>query len=68
MKPIYKIALGTITGGILGFAYFHYFGCTSGCAITSNWSTSTLFGAVFGLILSYPSKKDNSKETNETKD
>jgi hypothetical protein len=51
-----KILLFTIVGAGFGYAYYHYFGCTSGCAIQSNWKISTLYGAIIGLALAIPSK------------
>lgn len=46
-----KPALGIIIGGILGFVYYSFIGCSSGsCAITSNPYTSILFGSMLGLF------------------
>ncbi len=40
---------GAIAGGVLGFLYYYYIGCSSGtCAITSNPYMSMLFGAALG--------------------
>ena len=44
--------LGMLTGGIAGFLYYHFIGCTSGtCAITGNPYSSILFGSFFGFFL-----------------
>jgi len=59
---VIKRFLPVLLGGILGFAYYYYIGCNSGgCPITSNPYVSTLYGAVLGLILAIPKKK-NEKE------
>ncbi len=48
----YKMEIiGTLVGGVLGYAYYHFIGCNSGtCAITSKPLNSTLYGAVMGLL------------------
>ncbi len=62
-----KRILPVVIGAVLGYAYYHFIGCSSGsCAITSNPYISTAYGAFFGLILAIPSKKKNRNE--ETKD
>ncbi len=43
--------IGTIVGGILGYAYYYFIGCANGtCAITSKPLNSTLYGALMGLL------------------
>jgi hypothetical protein len=45
----WKPAGGLIAGGIIGFLYYYYIGCSSGtCAITSNPYMSVIFGAAIG--------------------
>ncbi|MCX6304511.1 MAG: hypothetical protein NT040_06050 [Bacteroidetes bacterium] len=47
-KPLFFIALG----GIGGFLYYHYVGCSSGtCAITSNPYASIAFGGFLGYFI-----------------
>ncbi len=47
----WKPAAGVIIGGILGYLYYHYEGCTTGsCGITSNPISSILFGSVLGYF------------------
>ncbi|NVO21163.1 MAG: hypothetical protein HXX13_15780 [Bacteroidetes bacterium] len=47
-----KPALGTIAGGVLGYAYYHFVGCSSGnCAITSSPYSSSLMGAFMGFYM-----------------
>lgn len=44
--------LGTIAGGIAGFAYYYYIGCISGtCPIQTNPWLSTLFGGLIGFLV-----------------
>ena len=48
----YKMQIiGTIVGGVLGYAYYYFIGCASGtCAITSKPLNSTVYGAIMGLL------------------
>lgn len=67
MKIYIKTIIGLILGALLGFAYYYFFGCNSqSCSLNSNWYFPTLFGAIAGLILSFPSSNRNStnKEIN----
>jgi len=62
-KHILKIA-GIISGGIVGFAYYHFVGCASGtCPITSSPYISTLYGALMGYLL-FDMFKKKEHETN----
>ncbi|HPG37888.1 MAG TPA: DUF6132 family protein [bacterium] len=55
MKKIYRILLGVIIGGALGFAYYYFIGCKSGaCPITGNPWISTLYGAGMGVLFTMP--------------
>ncbi|AXJ01746.1 hypothetical protein CYPRO_2504 [Cyclonatronum proteinivorum] len=48
-KNLLIIIAGLLIGGIAGFAYWFFIGCNTGnCAITSNWTTSTLYGLGMG--------------------
>ena len=48
----WKPFLGIALGGLAGFLYYHFIGCTSGsCAITSNPYNAMLFGGFFGFFL-----------------
>jgi hypothetical protein len=50
--PAYwKPFLGITLGGIAGFLYYYFVGCTSGtCAITSNPYIRTAAGILFGFF------------------
>ena len=39
---------GAALGAAGGWLYWHYFGCTTGCAITSSPVNSSLYGAFLG--------------------
>lgn len=44
--------LAILIGGITGFLYYHFVGCTSGkCAITSNPYMSIIWGGLLGLFI-----------------
>ena len=64
MKPIHKMGLGVLIGGVLGFAYYYFVGCRTGtCPLTSNPFISTGYGAVIGLLITAGGKsKKESKE------
>ena len=48
LKPFGGITLG----GLAGFLYYYYVGCSTGsCAITSNPLMSTIYGGLFGLFI-----------------
>lgn len=53
------ILFGSIIGGLLGYLYYYFIGCTSGtCTITSKPINSTIYGAILGgLIVSLFKKK-----------
>jgi hypothetical protein len=47
----YKLAIGIVIGGLAGFLYYTFVGCTSGsCALASNPVSSTLIGGLLGLV------------------
>lgn len=49
----YKLSIaGILVGGILGFAYYYFIGCSTGtCAITSKPLNSTIYGMVMGYLM-----------------
>lgn len=68
-KNTLKIVLIPL-GGLIGFLYWRFVGCESGtCPIKSVWYWSTLYGLIFGylisdIILSYTNKrKDKQSES-----
>lgn len=44
--------LGIIIGGLAGFLYYHFVGCSSGtCVITSHSYTTIIFGGLSGYLI-----------------
>ena len=68
IKYRFKI-LFVILGGIAGFLYWQFVGCTTGtCPITSNWYASVSYGMLFGWLVSdlvKPNKKIEIKDENQ---
>jgi hypothetical protein len=55
----FKFLAGIVIGGLAGYAYYYYIGCSSGtCAITSNPYNSTLYGVLAGGVLFFGKKKE----------
>jgi hypothetical protein len=49
---VLRVIIGVTLGAAAGFAYYRFIGCQSGtCPITSSPWGSTIYGAVFGAIL-----------------
>jgi len=47
-----KYIIGGLVGAAAGFLYYRFVGCPSGsCPITSNPFSSTIYGAVLGLLI-----------------
>lgn len=54
--------LGVLLGALSGFLYWKFIGCSTGsCAITSNPTNSTLYGAAMGGLLLSILKKDKKQ-------
>jgi len=50
MKRTLLHVLFIALGAAAGWAYWNWYGCTNGCAITGRWWTSTGYGAVMGYL------------------
>lgn len=51
-REFIKTLVAMAVGGVAGFLYYHFIGCSSGsCAITSNPYASVAFGGFFGYFL-----------------
>jgi len=51
-RSFWKPFLAVFLGGLAGFLYYHFVGCTSGtCAITSSPYMSTIWGGAMGYFL-----------------
>jgi hypothetical protein len=47
-----RIAMGAVVGGVLGFLYYKFVGCSSGaCPLTSNPVISSLYGMGLGALV-----------------
>lgn len=50
-------------GALGGFAYYYFFGCSTGtCPISSNPWTSTAYGALTGGALTFGKTKEDSQK------
>lgn len=57
-------AAGILVGGILGYLYYYFIGCSTGsCAITSKPLNSTLYGMVMGYLM-FSVFENSAKEKN----
>jgi hypothetical protein len=55
--------LGVVFGGIGGYLYYHYVGCSTGsCAITGNPFMSTLAGSFLGFYALQVSATNHKKK------
>lgn len=49
---LWKLVIGVVAGGGLGFAWYKLVGCSTGaCPLTSNPWISSLYGALLGALL-----------------
>lgn len=64
-KAIVLVSVGALTGALAGFFYWKNIGCNSGtCAIWSNPTKSTLYGAMLGAMFLFSFAPDSSKTKN----
>ena len=51
-RYFWKPFLGTLAGGVGGFLYYHFVGCSTGsCFITSHSYSSIIFGGLAGYLI-----------------
>lgn len=55
---IKRIIIFTIVGATLGFIYYNFWGCDSGCDLKSSPTVTSLYGAGIGLILGFDTKRE----------
>ncbi len=49
-----RFLIAIVVGGVLGYAYYRFIGCSSGaCPITSNPYTSIFYGMLIGGLIGY---------------
>ncbi|WKZ66873.1 MAG: hypothetical protein QY325_02865 [Flavobacteriales bacterium] len=51
MKRWMWYAVFLTVGAGAGWAYWNWYGCIDGCAITGRWWTSSAYGAIMGYLL-----------------
>jgi hypothetical protein len=63
----YKLTfIGILAGGLIGFLYYYFIGCSNGsCIISSRPLNSTLYGALVGGLLLHGTRKNNQKPIND---
>ena len=53
-----SLLIGILLGGISGYAYYYFVGCSSGqCQISSDPINMTLYGMLMGAVLFLKNKK-----------
>ena len=52
MKKWLRMAAFAAAGAAVGLVYYRFFGCTTGCAITSSPLGTALYGGLLGWLLS----------------
>ena len=63
-KRILRLLLFALAGALAGYAYYIFFGCTNGCAITGSPWRSMLYMAVLGLFIAFASEKEGDGQCN----
>ena len=63
-KRILRLLLFALAGALAGYAYYFFFGCTRGCAITGSPWRSMLYMAVLGLFIAFASEKEGDGQCN----
>ncbi|MZP82723.1 MAG: hypothetical protein GX467_10525 [Rikenellaceae bacterium] len=59
----WRVLIGLLAGGALGYAYYHFIGCRGGsCPIWANPWRSTLIGMAFGAILLFDTRTKADRE------
>ena len=63
-KRILRLLLFALAGALAGYAYYFFFVCTRGCAITGSPWRSMLYMAVLGLFIAFASEKEGDGQCN----
>jgi hypothetical protein len=66
MIKYFKWIMGIAAGAALGFSYWYFIGCYSGCAITSSPFNSTVYGGLIGMLLINPFSSNQRKNSDNT--
>lgn len=52
LSTVLRVLAGAVIGGVIGFIYYKVIGCPTGaCPITKNPFTSTIYGALLGVMV-----------------
>ena len=51
IKPFIILSISAAIGGVIGYLYYHFYGCTNGCSITGSPLNSTLYFAFLGALI-----------------
>ena len=52
-NKLLRVIVGICIGGIIGYMYYYFVGCSSGvCPITRNPISSILYGSLMGFLIS----------------
>ena len=64
MKSLLRPTLFIAGGAAADLAYYHFFGCTTGCPITSSPYATMLYLALVGWLIHLITKKENKTTCN----
>jgi hypothetical protein len=64
----FRVLIGLLAGGALGYAYYHFIGCRGGsCPMWADPWRSSLIGAAFGAILLFDTRSKSDPKSQEEK-
>ena len=61
-KKYIPFIIGGISGSILGYLYYQYYGCNGSCMIASSPWFSTMYGTLIGILLVNVFRKSKVKK------
>jgi hypothetical protein len=54
LKKKYVVpSIAAVVGIVAGYLFYHFYGCTNGCPMTSNPFITTAYGGIAGFVLFY---------------
>ena len=63
-KRVLRLLLFALAGALAGYAYYSFFGCTRGCAITGSPWRTMIYMAGLGLFIAFASEKESDGQCN----
>ncbi len=62
MNKYIRIILYSVIGGILGYSYYYFVGCSNGgsCPLTSRWYITTIYGLAAGVLMAISNKQQKN--------